>query len=87
MKRRRKTLKIDGKWLSSQLGRVRWFNDTFGYGFITHDDGQEVFVHYGVIDTTKEGHKTLKEGEQVRYIVTGSPVHGGLRALHVFRQE
>jgi CspA family cold shock protein len=52
-------------------GTVKWFNAEKGYGFITVDDGQDVFVHYSAIDMT--GYKVLEEGQQVVFEVgTGS---------------
>ncbi len=51
-------------------GTVKWFNEEKGYGFITGDDGNDVFAHYSQIQ--KEGFKTLKEGEKVSFdVVTG----------------
>ncbi|MCC7493932.1 MAG: cold-shock protein [Fimbriimonadaceae bacterium] len=48
------------------IGKVKWFNDQKGYGFIEQDDGgQDVFVHYSVI--TSAGYKTLQEGQEVEY--------------------
>jgi len=48
-------------------GRVKWFNNDKGYGFIEHDElvGEDVFVHYSAIN--QDGYKTLKEGEIVEY--------------------
>ena len=76
-------------------GRVRWFNNHFGYGFITHENGEDVFVHHTVIDpevVSKDlpAHyrpptqvKTLKENEMVNYTYTS--VRGRLKALKVTR--
>lgn len=50
------------------LGTVKWFNAEKGYGFITMDDGGDVFVHYSGIDGT--GYKTLDEGQRVEFEVT-----------------
>ena len=49
-------------------GKVKWFNSAKGYGFITGDDGTEVFVHFSAINS--DGYKTLKDGEAVSYEVT-----------------
>ena len=48
-------------------GKVKWFNSTKGYGFITGDDGNEVFVHFSSI--VEDGYKTLDEGQAVSYDV------------------
>ncbi len=49
-------------------GEVSWFNERKGFGFITDDDGQEIFVHYTEI--SRNGFQTLKPGERVSYEVT-----------------
>ncbi len=49
-------------------GTVKWFNDAKGFGFISQDSGQDVFVHFSVINA--DGHKTLKEGQKVTMNVT-----------------
>ena len=49
-------------------GTVKWFNDSKGFGFISQDSGQDVFVHFSVINA--DGHKTLKEGQKVTMTVT-----------------
>lgn len=46
-------------------GRVKWFNDAKGYGFIEQENGKDVFVHYSAI--TGEGYKSLKEGQEVEF--------------------
>lgn len=48
-------------------GKVKWFNASKGYGFITGDDGKEVFVHFSAIQV--DGYKTLDEGQAVEYEV------------------
>jgi CspA family cold shock protein len=52
-------------------GKVKWFNDAKGYGFITSEDGKDVFVHHSSI--TGDGFKTLKEGQDVEFEVTKGP--------------
>ena len=51
-------------------GKVKWFNAEIGYGFITTDEGKDVFVHYSAIQT--EGFKTLDDGEAVSFEVVQS---------------
>ena len=48
-------------------GKVKWFNAEKGYGFITGDDGKDVFVHYSGLNM--EGFKSLEEGASVEYDV------------------
>lgn len=64
-------------------GTVKWFNDGKGYGFITSDDGQEVFVHQTAI--TMEGYRTLQQGERVEFEVAKG--QKGLKADNVRRAE
>lgn len=47
------------------IGKVKWFNNTKGYGFIEYSDDEDIFVHYSAIDI--DGYKTLSEGELVSY--------------------
>lgn len=46
-------------------GTVKWFNDAKGYGFITKDEGGDLFVHYSSIEM--DGFKTLQEGQKVEF--------------------
>ncbi len=48
-------------------GTVKWFNAAKGYGFIAHDGGKDVFVHYSAIQMN--GYRTLSEGEQVEFTI------------------
>ena len=46
-------------------GKIKWFSNSKGYGFIAQDDGQDVFVHFSAIQG--EGYKSLQEGDTVEY--------------------
>lgn len=46
-------------------GRVKWFNNEKGYGFIEYKDNEDIFVHYSAIN--QEGYKTLEEGQYVEF--------------------
>ncbi len=50
------------------VGTVKWFDEKKGYGFITRDEGGDVFVHYSEIQG--DGFKTLQEGDRVEFEVT-----------------
>ncbi len=52
-------------------GKVKWFNNEKGYGFIGRDDGADVFVHYSAI--TGDGFRTLQEGDQVEFEIVQGP--------------
>jgi CspA family cold shock protein len=51
-------------------GKVKWFNDEKGFGFIEQEGGNDVFVHFNSINSSKGGRKTLKEGQRVTMEVT-----------------
>ncbi|MCZ6632743.1 MAG: cold-shock protein [bacterium] len=63
-------------------GRVKWFNESKGYGFIEQDEGEDVFVHYSAI--LGDGFKTLNEGDTVEFEVAQGPK--GLQAANVVKQ-
>jgi CspA family cold shock protein len=60
-------------------GTVKWFNESKGFGFISREDGDDVFVHHTAI--TGNGFKTLAEGQEVSFDVDKGPK--GLRAINV----
>lgn len=53
------------------LGKVKWFNQEKGYGFIEREDGNDVFVHFSAIQ--EEGFKTLAEGQVVEFEIVEGP--------------
>ncbi len=62
-----------------ETGTVKWFNASKGYGFITREEGEDVFVHYKAI--SGEGFKTLDEGDKVEFDIVEGPK--GLQASNV----
>jgi CspA family cold shock protein len=64
-------------------GRVKWFNDAKGFGFIEQEGGDDVFVHFSAI--TGDGFKSLAEGQQVNFEVVQGPK--GLQAANVTKIE
>jgi CspA family cold shock protein len=60
-------------------GTVKWFNDAKGFGFISQEGGEDVFVHHTAIQS--KGFRTLAEGQQVEFEVTKGPK--GLQAANV----
>ena len=60
-------------------GKVKWFNNSKGYGFIQQEDGTDIFVHFSAIQG--DGYKTLDEGQAVSFEVTQGPK--GLQAANV----
>ena len=62
-----------------EKGTVKWFNDAKGFGFITRENGPDVFVHHTAIQA--EGFRSLTEGDQVEFDVVQGPK--GLQAANV----
>ena len=57
--------------MAQHTGSVKWFNNAKGFGFLGHENGPDVFVHYSSIQ--REGYKSLKEGDPVQFeIIQGS---------------
>jgi len=64
-----------------ETGKVKWFNGAKGYGFITKQDGNDIFVHYKSIQG--EGYRTLDEGDEVEFEVGQGPK--GPQAMNVVK--
>jgi CspA family cold shock protein len=64
------SLALKGGSRLRHTGKVKWFNENKGFGFILQDDGQDIFVHYSEIK--QDGFRTLNEGEQVEFDLTES---------------
>ena len=63
-------------------GTVKWFNAAKGYGFIAHEGGKDVFVHFSAIES--DGYRSLNEGEQVEFAIEDSPK--GPQAVNVTKK-
>ena len=63
-------------------GTVKWFNESKGFGFITSEDGGDVFVHYSSIQSN--GFKSLSEGDKVSFEIEDGPK--GPKAINVVKQ-
>jgi CspA family cold shock protein len=66
-----------------EMGTVKWFDDSKGYGFVERDSGGDVFVHFSAIQT--QGFKSLAEGQRVVFSVAQGP--RGLQAAQVMPQD
>ena len=62
-----------------ETGTVKWFNDAKGYGFISREDGDDVFVPFSAVEG--EGFRSLQENQRVEFAVEQGPK--GLQAVHV----
>ena len=62
-------------------GTVKWFNESKGFGFITHENGSDVFAHYSAIQA--QGFKTLNEGDMVSFDVAEGDK--GLKAANIMK--
>ena len=69
--------------MEKETGKVKWFNNAKGYGFIERTTGADVFVHHTAIQMN--GFRTLAEGEEVSFTVTRGPK--GLQAENVAKTE
>ncbi|MGQ0604694.1 MAG: cold-shock protein [Anaerolineales bacterium] len=64
-----------------KIGTVKWFNANKGYGFIAHEGGEDVFVHFSAI--AGEGYRNLQEGDRVEFTIQKGPK--GLQAADVVK--
>ncbi len=70
--------------MGQNKGKVAWFNNAKGFGFLNRDDGTDVFVHFSSIQS--EGYKSLKEGDAVAFDLETGP-SGKMQASNVTRME
>ena len=68
-----------GKEVCEVIGKVKWFNNEKGYGFIEYKENEDIFVHYSAI--VSEGYKTLSEGQYVEFTLVETSK--GYQALNV----
>jgi CspA family cold shock protein len=64
-------------------GKVKWFNDSKGYGFLEQENGEDVFVHFSALQ--QDGFKSLKTGEKVEFEIVQGPK--GPQAANVVKAE
>ena len=66
-----------------EQGTVKWFNDAKGFGFISRQNGEDVFVHFSAIEAS--GYRSLEEGAKVTFVVKKGPK--GLQATRPWRRS
>lgn len=64
-----------------ETGKVKWFSESKGYGFIAMDDGKDIFVHYSAIEGS--GRRNLYEGQAVQFEITQGPKGPQAANVHV----
>jgi len=69
---------------TARTGVVKWFNNSKGFGFITQDNGEDVYVHYSAIEG---GFESLNEGDKVTFEVKESPKGKGIEAVNVMKNK
>lgn len=74
-------MKVQKEKYGMTTGRVKWFNDSKGFGFLEQENGEDVFVHFSAINAN--GFKSLAEGDAVQFEVVKGPK--GLQAANVTR--
>jgi len=68
--------------VEKETGTVKWFNESKGYGFISRESGDDLFVHHSAIQA--DGFRTLNEGDRVEFVVTSEqkgPAAGEVRVI------
>jgi cold shock protein len=74
-------MKKEKRSRSMTTGKVKWFNDSKGFGFLEQEDGEDIFVHFSAI--SGDGFKSLAEGDAVNFDIVKGPK--GLQAANVTR--